>query len=43
MGWWHSDGLDAIESVNDNVLLARYVLYVGGQLGYEIEVVELPR
>jgi hypothetical protein len=42
MGWWRSDGFDARESVSDNVVLSRCVSYVGRELGYEIEVVELP-
>jgi hypothetical protein len=31
------------ESVGDNVGLSRYMSYVGHELGYEIEVVELQR
>jgi hypothetical protein len=31
------------ESVGDNVVLSRNVLYVGGELGDEIQVIELPR
>jgi hypothetical protein len=40
VGWWRSDGFD--ESVCDNVVLSRYVPYVCRELGYEVQLVELP-
>jgi hypothetical protein len=43
VGWWRSDGFDAGESVGDNAVPPRNLSYVGGELGYEIEVVELQR
>jgi hypothetical protein len=39
--WWRGDGLNARESVGDNVVLSRYVSYIGGKLSDEIKVIEL--
>jgi hypothetical protein len=38
-----TDSRRARESVGDNVVLSRYMSYVGGELGCEIGVDELPR
>jgi hypothetical protein len=37
-----TDSTRGREGVGDNVVLSRFVSYVGSELGYEIEVVELP-
>jgi hypothetical protein len=39
--WWRGDGLN--ESVGDNVVLSRYMSYIGGELSDEIKVIKLPR
>jgi hypothetical protein len=41
--WWRGDGLNARESVGDNVVLSIYMSYIGGELSNEIKVIELPR
>jgi hypothetical protein len=41
--WWRGDAFNARESVGDNVVLSRYMSYVGGELGNEMKVIELPR
>jgi hypothetical protein len=41
--WWRGDGLNARESVGDNVVLSRYMSYIGGELRDEIKVIELLR
>jgi hypothetical protein len=38
----YSCGFDTRESVGNNVALSKDVSYVGGELGYEMEVVKLP-
>jgi hypothetical protein len=40
--WWRGDGFNPRESVGDNVVLARYMWYIGGELSNEIQVIELP-
>jgi hypothetical protein len=39
----HGDGFNPRESVGDNVVLSRYMSYIGGELSDEIKVIELPR
>jgi hypothetical protein len=36
VGWWRCDELDARESVGDNVVLSRDILYVGGELDEKV-------
>jgi hypothetical protein len=43
VGWWSSDGFDAKESIGDNVVLFRDVVYISGKLDNELKVIELPR
>jgi hypothetical protein len=41
VGWSRSNGFDAMESVG-YIILSRYVTHVCGELGYEVQVIELP-
>jgi hypothetical protein len=36
VGWWSSDGLDAREDVDDNVVLARDVPYICHELSGKV-------
>jgi hypothetical protein len=37
------DGLNARESVGDNVVLSRYMSYISSELSDEIQMIKLPR
>jgi hypothetical protein len=41
VGRWRTDGLNARESIGDDVILFRDVSYVGSEMCCEVEMIEL--